>query len=195
MGDGKDHSTKHTVTSLIPGAPRGPSALERKKMGKIKLRYRRLPDRVTVYKQELLYDDGKLIVSRVTLRPKRPLVHADRVLIGPGYRAIWFVVVGEWHDLGKIYDCQGNLQGYYCDIIRPMRRTAEGLEIDDLLLDLWVSPDRQWLVLDEDEFAEAKREGWLEPPTAARARRELEELIAEVESGRFPPPLVERFTI
>jgi len=180
-------------------------------MVKLKLRYRRLPDRLTIYEQELLYDNwcpyhslgyGELIISRATLRPQQPLVHANQVLIGPGYQAIWFVVAGGWHDLGKIYSPSGALQGYYCDIIRPMRRTAEGLEIDDLLLDLWIFPDTRrtgtsgrYLVLDEDEFDEALKQGWIEPSTATRARRELEKLIKEVESGRFPPSVVERFSI
>lgn len=171
-------------------------------MVKLKLHYRRLPDQLTIYEQELLYDDGQLIVTRATFKPSAALIDGGPRLHNQEYRAIWFAVAGEWHDLGKIYSPSGTLQGYYCDIIRPLRRTAEGLEIDDLLLDLWIFPDTRrtgtsgrYLVLDEDEFDEALKQGWIEPSIATRARKELEKLIAEVESGRFPPLVVERFRI
>lgn len=164
-------------------------------MERLKLRYRRGPGQITVYEHELIHEDEQLIVTRAPFRPSASLLAQVPQLKAQEYRAIWLVAAGEWHDLGKVYDLDNRLIGYYCDIIRPLRRTADALEIDDLFLDLWVSPDGRWLVLDEDEFAEAIGQGWLEPSTAARARRELEELIAEVESGHFPPSVVERFAI
>ena len=160
----------------------------------MKVLYRRGPE-VTLYEQELLHDDGRLIVSHAPFRPSASLRAQVPGLKMQEYRAIWFVAEGEWHDLGKVYDPTGALQGYYCDIIRPPRRTAEGLEIDDLFLDLWVFPDGRWLILDEEEFAEARRHGWLDSSIATRAREELEKLVVEVESGRFPPSVVERFRI
>ncbi len=160
---------------------------------KIKLFYRRLPDRASVYEQELLYEDEEVLVSRAVLRPRGPLVHNGKVLIGADFYAVWFVFRGAWHDLGKIYRPDGEFHGYYCDIIRPARRTPTGVEITDLFLDLWVFPDGRWLVLDRDEFETAIRRGWLTPELAARAQHELETLIAAVEGRRFPPAIVARF--
>ncbi len=165
-------------------------------MAKLKIRYRRGPgpDQVTVYEQELLYDDGKLIVSRAPFRPSASLRAQVPELTEPEYRVIWLVAPGEWHDLGKVYGLTGKLVGYYCDIICPIRRTAEGLEIEDLFLDLWAFLDGRYIVLDEEEFAEASSRGWLDGPTVARAREELARLIAELELGRFPPAEVEGFS-
>jgi len=42
----------------------------------------------------------------------------------------------------------------------------------DLALDLWVTPDRQQVVLDEDEFAALD----LDPDTRSRAQKALDEL-------------------
>jgi predicted RNA-binding protein associated with RNAse of E/G family len=109
------------------------------------------------------------------------------------YRAVWFVFNGKWHDLGKIYRPSGQLVGYYCDIIRPMVQTDQGLKIDDLFLDLWISPDGRYRILDEDEFEEAVKLGWIDPKTADRAERELKKLKEKIESGRFPPTLAEKF--
>lgn len=160
------------------------------KMAKLKVFYRRGPGQVTVYEQELLYDDGKLIVSCASFRPSASLRAQVPQLTDQEYQAIWSVVLGEWHDLGRVYDFAGELVGYYCDIIRPAKRTAEGLEIDDLFLDLWVFPDRRYLALDEEEFSEARKQGWLDDSAAVRAREELESLIALAKSGHFPPAKV-----
>jgi hypothetical protein len=42
----------------------------------------------------------------------------------------------------------------------------------NLALDLWVTPDRQQVVLDDDEFATLD----LDPDTSSRAKKALEEL-------------------
>jgi len=161
-------------------------------LSELKLIYRRLPHQVDVFRQEALHEDAKLIVTRGSFKTSASLKAQAPWFQEPEYRAIWFIFEGAWYDLGKIYDLSGALQGYYCDIIRPARRTPDGLEIDDLILDLWVFPDGRWKVLDEEEFEEAVSRGWMEEELAARARRELERLIGEVESGRFPPQVVRK---
>lgn len=155
--------------------------------------YRRLPDQITLYKHELVYKDGGLIVTRAPFRPSKSLMSQLPELRDLEYRAIWYVFDGKWHDLGAIYHPSGKLEGYYCDMIRPAKQTKKGLEIDDLFLDLWVFPSRRYLILDENEFEEAIKLGWLKASTADRVRQKLEKLIHHVEDGRFPPPMVERF--
>ncbi|MGQ9477000.1 MAG: DUF402 domain-containing protein [Candidatus Bipolaricaulia bacterium] len=162
-------------------------------MANLKVHYRRGPVQVTVYEQELLYDDGKLIVSSAPFRPSASLRVQVPKLEGPEYRVVWLVALEEWHDLGKVHTLAGELVGYYCDIIRPIRRTAEGIEVEDLFLDLWVFPDGRYIILDEEEFAEARRQGWLDELTATRAREELSQLIEEVKSGQFPPASAQQF--
>jgi len=159
----------------------------------MKIRYRRGPI-ITVYEQELLHDDGRLIVTRAPFRPSASLLaQVPGLEQEQEYQAIWFVIAGEWHDLGKVYTPDGELVGYYCDIIRPPRRTADGLEIDDLFLDLWIFPDGRHIVLDEEELEEAQAQGWLTEELAARAKGELSRLIEQLSQGRFPPAFAEGF--
>lgn len=162
-------------------------------MTDLKLIYRRLPHQVDVFRQEVLHEDRGLIVTRGPFKTSASLKAQAPWFTASEYRAIWFIFEGAWYDLGKIYALSGELQGYYCDIIRPAKRTLEGLEIEDLILDLWVFPDGHWKVLDEEEFEEALRRGWLEEELAARARDELQKLLEDVISGRFPPPVVKQF--
>ncbi|SFF61666.1 Protein of unknown function [Actinacidiphila alni] len=88
-----------------------------------------------------------------------------------------------WYAVKEVRDAGGALKGWYCDIARPAVVTADGLTVDDLDLDLWVSADGTAVLrLDEDEFAT----GGLperDPAAAARAARTLDELEARARAG------------
>ena len=62
-----------------------------------------------------------------------------------------------WYDVDKVYNLQDQFAGDYCDIISPMTRTKTHFEITDLFLDMWVSPDGNYRILDEDEFESASK--------------------------------------
>jgi predicted RNA-binding protein associated with RNAse of E/G family len=64
------------------------------------------------------------------------------------------------------------------------------VEITDLFLDLWVSPDLRYKVLDEEELEDALEKGWIAKQLYEKSRIELEKLITSVKQGDFPPPLV-----
>src|SRR5947209_4152602 len=58
-----------------------------------------------------------------------------------------------WYSVKEVRDAAGQLKGWYCDVARPAQAAGEALIVQDLDLDLWVSPDRSTVLrLDEDEF-------------------------------------------
>jgi protein associated with RNAse G/E len=61
-----------------------------------------------------------------------------------------------WYNIFEIHDRDdGSLKGWYCNIGRPaIFKDANKLLYDDLALDLWVTPDGEQFILDEDEFAD-----------------------------------------
>ncbi len=65
----------------------------------------------------------------------------------------------------------------------------------DLFLDLWVAPDGNYMVLDEDEFAEAATLGHLTREQVGHARSVLQELTAATARGEFPPAAVRDFRL
>ncbi|MEW2090153.1 DUF402 domain-containing protein [Streptomyces sp. NPDC006682] len=70
----------------------------------------------------------------------------------------------------------GELKGWYCDIIRPAVLRDGELLVEDLDLDLWVSADGSSVLrLDEDEFEESGLAG-RDAPAAEAAVRALDEL-------------------
>ncbi len=162
-------------------------------METIELIYKRLPNRVHHFPQNLLYEDDDVIVTTQRIKPSSPIVIDGATVLGDNYRAVWFVFANRWYDIGKIYNLDEHFTGYYCDIILPMTRTDTHFEITDLFLDLWVSPDGSYQVEDEDEFESAIAHGWIQTDLANQARNALQDLIAEIESGAFPPEITNRW--
>lgn len=163
-------------------------------METITLTYKRLPDRVNYFQQQLLYEDEKVIVTSQRVKPSSPIVENGITVLGDNYTAIWFVFTDKWYDIGKIYNLNNEWTGYYCDIIQPVIRSSDTYEIVDLFLDLWVSPNGSYEIQDEDEFETAIQEGFISTDLAKKARNALTDLIDEVSSGIFPPEFVNEFT-
>ncbi|MFF1509372.1 DUF402 domain-containing protein [Streptomyces sp. NPDC058326] len=85
------------------------------------------------------------------------------------WRDRWFTVKEVWSD-------EGVLKGWYCDITRPAVFDGQGVLVEDLDLDLWVSADgSEVLRLDEDEFV-ASGLAASDPEAAACAVVALDEL-------------------
>ncbi len=162
-------------------------------METITLKYKRLPDRVNNYQQQLLYEDDDVIVTSQRIKPSSPLVLNGETVLGDNYTAVWFVFTGKWYDIGKIYNLDKVWTGYYCDIMMPVKRSSHKFEIVDLFLDLWVSPDGSYEIQDQDEFETALQDGVISTDLADKARNALNDLIDEVTSGKFPPEFVKNF--
>ena len=61
------------------------------------------------------------------------------------------------------------------------------VELADLFLDLCVSPDLRYKVLDEEGLEIALRKGWITEQLYEKAKRELKELINNVKQRKIPP--------
>lgn len=162
-------------------------------MQTITLTYKRLPDRINYFQQQLLYEDKDVIVTSQKIKPSSPIVLNGETVLGDNFTAIWFVFTGLWYDIGKIYNLNNEWTGYYCDIMKPVKRSPDQFEIVDLFLDLWVTPNGNYEIQDEDEFETALEEGTISTELAEKARNVLDDLIGEVVSGKFPPEFVKNF--
>ena len=158
-------------------------------METVTLTYKRPPDRVNHFRQELLYLDDDVIVTSQRVQPSSPIVQNGETVLGDNFAAIWFVFTGLWYDVGKVYNLKNEWTGYYCDIMKPVKRSVDStgkldrFEITDLFLDLWINPDGSYEIQDEDEFAEAVQNGAIDTGLETEARKVLTALIAKVESG------------
>lgn len=64
----------------------------------------------------------------------------------------WFYT-DRWYNIFRVEDVQtGHLKGWYCNITRPAVITADSVRADDLALDVFVQPNGNIILLDEQEF-------------------------------------------
>lgn len=163
----------------------------------VTLHYLRPPDRVEVFVQELLYADDKVSVTYLPATPmKEPLVIDGAVALEPGSPAIWFTFPHLMHDVGRFHTANGEFTGWYANILEPVTFVSRTeWRATDLFLDVWLALDGRAQILDEHELAEAVTNGWIDTPTAERARFEAERLLYDVEDGTWPPPIVNEWTL
>ncbi len=78
-----------------------------------------------------------------------------------------------WYNIFEIYDRDdGHLKGWYCNISRPAVIEEGSVSFVDLALDLWVTPQGEQKILDEEEFLALPLDG----QTRQQALRALEEV-------------------
>lgn len=87
-----------------------------------------------------------------------------------------------WLNVHEVRGADGRLKGWYCNSCRPMRLADGVLESEDLELDLFVTPERAQLVLDEAEFAALP----LEPAERALALAHFAQLRRWAAGGAPP---------
>jgi predicted RNA-binding protein associated with RNAse of E/G family len=159
----------------------------------------RPPDRRVLMRTRLVEARDDLIVVRHEISPSKPLRHLGEVVMDRGYQAMWFLFKDQPYDVGCFYRPDGTWTGYYSDVLEPVRwRGADPKTLEplvDLFLDLWIAPDGGYVILDEDEFAEAIEAGRLTEEQITHARRVIEELTEATRRGLFPPQVVKDYRL
>jgi predicted RNA-binding protein associated with RNAse of E/G family len=157
----------------------------------VEIVYRRLPNDVRRFSGILRQESRSRLVIQTGLTVSSPRRVGGRVIADAGFSAIWFIYRDRWYDIGKFYDGTNKLVGYYCDIVEPSRKLmlnrTRTMTLTDLFLDLWITPRGGYCVLDEDEFQNALKKGYIATMLAREARRHLTSLVRLVERKRFPP--------
>jgi len=163
----------------------------------VRIDYLRPPDRREVFRQRLVLDapDVKVTHAR-NLVFEPPIRVGGRIVLETGSEAVWFTFPGAWHDVGRFHRADGTFTGLYVNILTPpVFHPGHRWETTDLFLDLWIEPGSEPLLLDEDQLREAVERGWVEEALARRAREEAERIRRAFEAGRWPPPVVEEWTL
>ena len=129
---------------------------------------RRGKDEITL---EAFFDRDEVSLRGLTLRT--------------GDRFVETFYANRWYNIFAIHDVDDQrLKGWYCNIARPARFSQDGRHIhcEDLAIDLIVSPDGRWRVLDEEEYA-ALDLSLDERKQALRALAELQSLVLRGEGA------------
>ncbi len=93
--------------------------------------------------------DGVVIQARWTM-PERDLGYT---VFEPGDQFTEYYYADRWYNIFDIARSDGTRKGWYCNVAEPAHIHEHVIEQIDLLLDVWVNPQGEALILDEDEFA------------------------------------------
>lgn len=103
------------------------------------------------YQGEILecLPNGVIIQAHWTL----PAKDVGYTRFEPGDQFIEHYYTDRWFNIFAISSAAGILKGWYCNVAAPALISDERIEQIDLFLDVWVNPQGEPLILDEDEFA------------------------------------------
>lgn len=164
---------------------------------RVRIRYRRLPERVQHFDQEVVarLENGCVVTFLASTRLPSPVRVDGRPVLEPGAPVVWFTYPGAWHDIGRFHLRDGTFTGLYANVLTPVRMDPGEWETTDLFLDVWVSAGGDARLLDAEELRAAERSGCIAPALARRARAEGERLLALAAAGAWPPPEVAAWTL
>lgn len=117
-----------------------------------------------------------LIIQAYWSHPTKNLGYSS---FEPGDRFIEYYYTKRWYNIFDIASAQGVRKGWYCNIAEPAIFFDDRIEQVDLLLDVWVSPAGEILILDEDEFAADATLSAEQRKGAKQGLQELLRMIAE----------------
>ena len=163
----------------------------------VSIHYLRPPNRRDIFIQRLVLNrPGVKVTLAENLTFDPPIEILGEVALETGSDAVWFTFPGTWHDIGRFHRANDTLTGIYANILTPPVIDPGGRwETTDLFLDVWIDSDGELSLLDEDQLDEAESRGWVSASQARRAREEAEWIRREHAAGRWPPPVVERWTL
>lgn len=116
----------------------------------------------------------------------RPAVDLGYMQFAPGDILEEHFYTDAWYNIFAIFQADGVLRGWYCNVTRPARITHHAIHSWDLELDLFVSPNRQRCVrLDIDEF-EAQDYQTRDPAAYQAGWQALTHLEALAQAGVAP---------
>ena len=165
--------------------------------GLVRIHYLRPPDRREIFTQRLLLDTPEVKITLAEAVPFDPPIRIlGEVALEAGSDAVWFTFPDLWHDIGRFHRADDEFTGIYANILTPPIFHPDGeWETTDLFLDIWVNPEGHLSILDADQLREAEAEGWVSEDQAKRARDEVAWIKGEFDAGRWPPPIVEEWTL
>jgi len=140
-------------------------------------RRRHIPNELTHLKDDriLQYDPGKLLITEwQTLKPRRDFA-----------RGVSAFFLDRGIKVSKLFDHEGKLSRWYCDIGMFHLSEDNSLTFEDLLFDVVVNKDGSYRVLDIGEAAEAYRLQLITEEQLLYAMEVLDSLLALIHNGQF----------
>jgi len=142
------------------------------------------------YKQTYINDNSfHGYISSLTLQEVKDPLYVkyeteELCIVDDGYLWVMHFPDGMNYSTTTTIDRQGRIVQWYFDVVHSQGITEDGVPyIDDLYLDLVYLPDGRIFILDEDELAEALRNGLIKRYEYESAYQTLNEIINSIKTN------------
>jgi protein associated with RNAse G/E len=125
-------------------------------------------------------DDTMVTLRAVAARTLR----FDEMTIDPGDSVMQYFPRNEWFYIQEYLSPAGQLKGWYCNVAAPPLVEGSTITVKDLIVDVFVWPNRNYKVLDIEELEE--RKNMVQPSVVQKIHEASEKLVLMIES-RKPP--------
>ena len=136
------------------------------------------------WRAQLTKRENSLLILSAKLEEE--IRHPLLVIIARGTLSIEFYWLDRWYNIFRFHQPSGELLNFYCNINAPPVLHRNVLSYIDLDMDILVSPDLSYSILDEDEFAANTARFKYPLEVQRQAQQALRQLITLIESRRFP---------
>lgn len=106
--------------------------------------------------------------------------------IAPGTVSIEYYWTNRWYNIFRFIEPTGALRSYYCNVNTPPVFDGLTLSYVDLDIDILVSPDLSYTVVDEDEFETNAALFSYTDEIKRRAHEALDALVHLIKTRQFP---------
>ena len=114
--------------------------------------------------ERVLADDGILVTLKADgtpmAFPQHPVPHPwGHLAAWQGTTVLKLRRAGDWYSVWKFFDAGGAFLSWYVNFETPYVRTADGVDVNDLQLDIVIEPDGAWRWKDVQDLAPSLQSG------------------------------------
>lgn len=125
-------------------------------------------------------DDETVIIRAVA---KRELLF-EEIVIHPGDLLVQYFPRSEWFYIQEYLTPSRQIKGWYCNIAAPPQVQGSTITTQDLIVDIFVSPDGHYKVLDMDELE--GRKSLLQVDVVEKIHQARERLTGMIKKDESP---------
>jgi protein associated with RNAse G/E len=136
------------------------------------------------WRAQLIRREHSLLI--LSARFEEEIQHPLLGIIARGTLSTEFYWLDRWYNIFRFHQPSGELLNFYCNINAPPVLHRNVLSYIDLDMDILVSPELSYSILDEDEFTANAARFKYPLEFQRQAQQALRQLITLIESRRFP---------
>jgi len=136
------------------------------------------------WQAQIVQQQGSLLVLNAEFAEE--VQHDLLGTIPSGTLSVEYYWLDRWYNIFRFHKPDGTVRNYYCNVNTPPEFDGQDLKYVDLDIDILVSNDFSYAVLDLDEFESNAVRYRYTPEIKTRAHQALGELRTLIETRSFP---------